>query len=322
VSAVKVLVCGKLPEGGRQALEAQGIEVDHRPDRAAGSLADIIEPFAGVVVHSPHLADAAAIAAGTNLRVIGRAGVGVDNIDVAAATRAGVLVMNMPSGNTVSAAEHTIAMMMALARNIAPAAAALESGTWNRAPFQGVEVNGKTLGIIGLGRIGLEVARRAQGMGMTTIGSDPIIAADAAADAGVELLSVDEVLPRSDFLTVHVPLIAPTRHLLNAETIGRMKRGSRLLNCARGGIVDEGALLGALESGHLAGAACDVFETEPTDNAALLAHPAFLGTPHLGASTAEARLRVGEGIARQVAEFLANGTVTAGVNAAEIDLND
>jgi D-3-phosphoglycerate dehydrogenase len=321
VSAPRVLVCGKLPEKGRAALEAEGIEVDHRPDQAAGSLAGVIGPFAGVVINSPHQVDAATIQAGLNLRVVGRAGVGVDNVDVEAASAAGVLVMNMPSGNTISAAEHTIAMMMALARNIGPASAALRSGTWERARYQGVEVDGKTLAIIGLGRIGLEVARRAQGMGMHTIGSDPIIAAEAAAAAGVELMSVDELLPRADFLTVHVPLIPPTRHLLDADTIGRMKPGARLLNCARGGIVDEGALLAALESGHLAGAACDVFEAEPTDNAALLAHPAFLGTPHLGASTAEARERVGEGIARQVAEYLAKGVVTAGINAAEIGVS-
>ena len=318
MSAPRVLVCGKLPEAGRAALQAEGIEVDHRPDQAAGNLAGIIEPFAGVVIHSPQQVDAATISAGRNLRVVGRAGVGVDNIDVEAATAAGVLVMNMPSGNTVSAAEHTIAMMMALARNIGPASAALRSGTWERARYQGVEIDGKTLAIIGLGRIGLEVAQRAQGLGMRTIGSDPIIEAQAAAAAGVELMSVDELLPQADFLTVHVPLLPATRHLFDDATIGRMKPGARLLNCARGGIIDEAALLAALESGHLAGAACDVFETEPTGNVALLAHPAFLGTPHLGASTAEARERVGAGIARQVAEYLGRGIVTGGINAARI----
>lgn len=314
MSALKVLVCGRLPETGRAALEEVGVEVTHAPDREAGSLADVIAPYHGVVVHSPHLVDKAALEAAESLRVVGRAGVGVDNIDVEAATARGVLVMNLPWGNTVTAAEHTMALMLSLARNVPQACAALKAGTWDRKAYLGVEVKDKVLGVIGLGRIGREVARRAAAMEMTVLGSDPFLAPSAAADLGIELLPVDELLPRVDFLTVHVPRTEETHHMIDASAIARMKPGARIVNCARGGLVDEAALLGALESGHLAGAACDVFETEPTDNAALVAHPAFIGTPHLGGATHEARERVGEGIARQIADFLSQGVIRHAVN--------
>lgn len=314
MSRPRVLVCGRLPDGGRRAFDEAGIEVDHRPDRGAGSLADIIEPFQGVIIHSPHLVDEAALEAGTELKVVGRAGVGVDNIDLDGATARGVLVMNLPWGNTVTAAEHTIALMLALARNVPQASAALREGVWDRGAYLGTEIDGKTLGIIGLGRIGREVARRAQGLEMTVIGSDPFLPASAAAELGIELVSVEELLPRVDVLTIHVPRTPETHHLIDRAAIARMKPGARLINCARGGLFDEAAVLEALESGHLAGAACDVFETEPTDNHALLAHPRFIGTPHLGGATHEARERVGEGIARQVADYLAHGIIRHGIN--------
>lgn len=311
---MKVLVCGRLPEGGRRAFEQAGIEVDHRPDREAGSLADVIAPFDGVIIHSPHLVDSAALEAGERLRVVGRAGVGVDNIDLEAATMAGVLVMNLPWGNTVTAAEHTLALMLAMARNVPQASAALREGTWDRAAYLGTELQDKTLGIVGLGRIGREVARRAQGFDMHVLGADPFLPASAAAELGIELRSVDELLPEADFLTLHVPRTPDTHHMIDAAALSRMKQGARLVNCARGGLVDEAALLEALESGHLAAAACDVFETEPTDNQALLAHPRFIGTPHLGGATHEARERVGEGIAKQVADFLRHGIIRHGIN--------
>ncbi len=309
-----MLVCGRLPEGGREALEAVGIEVEHAPDREAGSLSDVIAPFAGVIVHSPHRVDAAALEAAPLLQVVGRAGVGVDNIDIDAATARGVLVMNLPWGNTVTAAEHTTALLMALARNIPQSAAALKQGTWDRAAYLGVEIKDKTLGIIGLGRIGREVARRAQAMEMHVLGADPFLSPSVAYDLGIELVPTAELLPRSDFLTLHVPKTNDTEHLIGAHAIALMKPGARLINCARGGLVDEGALLAALESGQLAGAACDVFETEPTDNAALIAHPHFIGTPHLGGATHEARQRVGAGIARQVAEYLTDGVIRHPIN--------
>ena len=310
----RVLVCGRLPDAGRDHFESAGLEVDHQPDRGAGSLVDIIEPYAGVIIHSPHQVDVAALAAGSNLRVVGRAGVGVDNIDVDAATRHGVLVMNLPWGNTVTAAEHTIAMMMALARNIPQASAALRQGTWERGRYLGTEIKDKTLGIVGLGRIGREVARRARGMEMRVLGVDPILSPSVAADLGIELLELNELLPRVDFLTLHVPRTPETVGLIGKEALAAVKPGARIINCARGGLIDEAALLAALESCHVAGAACDVFATEPTDNTDLLAHERFIGTPHLGGATHEARRRVGEGICQQVADFLSSGKIRHAVN--------
>ena len=310
----KVLVCGRLPAEGRAALEGAGIEVTHMPDRGAGSLADIIAPYTGVIVHSPHQVDAAAAAAGEELRVVGRAGVGIDNIDVAECTDRGVLVMNLPWGNTTSAAEHTVALLTALARNVPQASAALRAGVWDRSAFLGIELNEKRLGVVGLGRIGRKVARRAQGLGMKVLGSDPFLSPSVAVDLGIELHDFAELLPRVDFVTLHVPRTPETTGLIDADALARMPPGVRIINCARGGVVNEGALLAALESGHVAGAACDVFESEPTDNTALLAHPNFIGTPHLGGATREARERVGEGIARQVADYLAQGVIRHAIN--------
>ncbi|HEX9701164.1 MAG TPA: phosphoglycerate dehydrogenase [Acidobacteriota bacterium] len=310
----RVLVCGTLKGRGLEILESGGCEVDHRPDHPSGSLADVIAPFAAVIVHSGHLVDAATIAAGKSLRVVGRAGVGVDNIDLEAATAAGVLVMNLPWGNTVTAAEHTVALMLALARNVPQAAAALRAGVWDRKPYLGVELEGKKLGIVGFGRIGREVARRAQALEMQVVAFDPYMSARVAADLGIELVELDELLPIVDVLTLHVPLSAETRHLIDAEALAKMKPGARLINCARGGLVDEGALLAALESGHIAGAAFDVFENEPEPDPSLLAHPRFIGTPHLGGATLEAQEKVGEGIARQVVEFLRDGAIHHAIN--------
>ena len=310
----RVLVCGRLPAAGRAALEGAGLRVDHEPDRGAGSLVDIIAPYAGVIVHSPHLVDRAALEAAEVLRVVGRAGVGVDNIDIAAATERGVLVMNLPWGNTITAAEHTLALIMAMARNVPQAATALRNGTWDRAAYLGVELKDKALGVVGLGRIGREVARRAQAMEMRVLGTDPYLGASVAADLGIELRSLADLLPEADFLTLHVPKTAETRYLIGVEEVARMKPGARLVNCARGGLVDEAAILEGLSTGQLAGAAFDVFEQEPTDNRALLAHPAFIGTPHLGGATREARERVGEGIARQVADYLRNGEIRHAIN--------
>jgi len=313
-SGSRVLVCGTLKGRGLEILELAGCEVDHQLHRTSGSLADVIEPFAGVIIHSSHLVDAAAIEAGANLRVVGRAGVGVDNIDIEAATEAGVLVMNLPWGNTVTAAEHTIALMLALARNVPQASAALRSGTWDRKPYLGVELEGKKLGVLGFGRIGREVARRAQGLEMKVVAADPYMSERVAADLGIELVGLDELIPEVDVLTVHVPISKETYHLIDAEALARMKPGARVINCARGGLVDETALLASLESGHLAGAAFDVFENEPEPNLELLAHPAFIGTPHLGGATLEAQEKIGEGIAQQLADFLFEGTISHAIN--------
>lgn len=310
----KILVCGTLEGRGLEILESAGCEVDHELDRKAGSLADVIEPYSGVIVHSSHLVDRATFDAGANLRVVGRAGVGVDNIDVDAATEAGVLVMNLPWGNTITAAEHTVALLFALARNVPQAAASLQRGEWERKPYLGVELKDKMLGVVGFGRIGREVARRAQAMEMKVVASDPYMSERVASDLGIELVTLDELLPRVDFLTLHVPLSRETRHLIDAEALSKLKPGARVINCARGGLVDEQALLGSLQSGHVAGAAFDVFENEPEANPDLVAHPRFIGTPHLGGATLEAQEKIGEGIAEQVADFLIHGTIRHAIN--------
>ncbi|MFQ5744134.1 MAG: phosphoglycerate dehydrogenase [Acidobacteriota bacterium] len=314
VDRPRVLVCGQLEGRGVEILEERGCRVDQQAHRRAGPLTDVLDGYDGVIVHSAHHVDAASLAAAPRLRVVGRAGVGVDNIDLAAATDAGVLVMNLPSGNTVTAAEHTLALMLALARNIPQAAAALHGGEWNRAPYLGLELKEKVLGIVGLGRIGREVARRALAFEMQVLAADPYMSEQAAADFGVELLSLPELLPLVDILTLHLPISDETRHLIDAASLAAMKPGARLVNCARGGLVDERALLASLESGHLAGVACDVFEQEPTANHDLLAQPRFIGTPHLGGATREAQEKIGEGIARQVADFLADGTIRHAIN--------
>lgn len=303
-----------MPPGGIAVLEEAGLEVDHLPDRGSGSLADVIAPYAGVIVRSPHQVDAATLAAGERLEVVGRAGVGTDNIDVDAATRHGVLVMNLPWGNTVTAAEHTIALLLAVARNVPQASRSLSEGRWERAAHLGVELKDKSLGVVGLGRIGREVARRALAFDMEVLGHDPALTPATAADIGVELLELGELLERADFVTLHVPLTESTRGLVDGAALARMKPGARLVNCARGGVVDEAALLEALESGRLAGAAADVFEEEPTGNRELLSHPRFVGTPHIGGATVEARQRVGEGIARQVADYLGEGIIRHALN--------
>ncbi len=250
-----------------------------------------------------------------NLKVIGRAGVGVDNIDLDAATRRGIVVMNSPMGNSVTTAEHTIAMMMALARHIPPANAALLAGKWERGKFTGIEVFNKTLGIVGLGNIGRIVADRALGLKMKVIGFDPILTAEAAARIGVEMVSLEELFKRADFISVHAPLTDETRGLVNHAAFAMMKKGVRIFNCARGGIVDEAALLDALKSGKVAGAALDVFvEEPPPPDHPLLHHPNVIATPHLGAATDEAQVQVAIDIATQIADFLTDGTIRHAVN--------
>jgi len=257
------------------------------------------------------------IEAGTRLQVIARAGVGVDNIDVVAATERGVVVVNVPAGNTVAAAEHTVAMLLALARNIPQADASLRRGEWCRNEFIGVEVRGKTLGIVGLGRVGREVARRAEGLDMRLIGYDPFVPVtdENRRALGMELMSLDELLHQVDFVTVHTPLTETTRGLIDARRMASMKHGARIINCARGGIVDEQALFDAVESGHLGGAAIDVFTTEPAPNTILARSPRIIVTPHLGASTAEAQVAVAVEAAEQVIGILGGQAPRYAVNA-------
>lgn len=305
-----------------EPLAAQGIELlraHHDVDEKIGlpreEIAAILPEYDALVVRSQVKADAELIAAGTRLVVIGRAGVGVDNVDLDAATRAGITVVNAPTGNTIAAAEHTLALLYGLARHTAAADASMRRGEWKRSLFTGIELRGKTLGIVGLGKIGQAIAVRARAMGMTVIGSDPFVTPEQAANLGVELVSFDELIGRSDAITVHVPLTRATRGLVNAAAIAKMKTSVLLLNVARGGILDEADVAEALRTGRIAGAAIDVFEKEPPAGSPLLDAPNTLLTPHLGASTAEAQVAVAEEVAEQILEVLDGRPARYAVNA-------
>jgi D-3-phosphoglycerate dehydrogenase len=312
----KVLITDSLAEQGRAVLEAApDVTVEYRPGLKPDEICKVIGDFDALIVRSGTRATADIIEAGTRLKVIGRAGIGVDNIDVEAASKRGIVVMNTPGGNNVTTAEHTLTLLLAMARNIPQAAASLGSGKWERNKFTGVEVCGKTLGIVGVGNIGSVVADRAQGLKMKVIAYDPYLSADVAARGGIELTTLDGLYARSDFISVHTPLTAETRGLIGREAFAKMKKGVRIVNCARGGIVDEAALAEAIRAGRVAGAAVDVFVEEPPakDNP-LLALESVVATPHLGASTDEAQINVAIAIAEQVVDFLTRGEVRAAVN--------
>ena len=312
---MKVLVCDGLEQAGVDILRSAGAHVDERPTLTPEEIARIIAAYDALVVRSKTRVSSDLIQQATNLRVIGRAGTGVDNIDVGAATARGIVVMNAAAGNTITTAEHTFAMLMALARQIPQAAHSTRSGKWEKLRFLGTELLGKTLGVIGLGRIGSAVAERARAFGMNLIAYDPYFTEEAARDLEMETVTLDQLLARADFITLHTPLTDETRHLIDARAMDKMKRGVRLINCARGGLVDEAALVKALESGRVGGAALDVFEQEPTpaDNP-LLAFEQVIATPHLGASTTEAQLGVATMIAEQVRDYLKHGMIRGAVN--------
>ena len=305
-----------------EPLAAEGLELlrrHHDVDEKLGlpreEIAAILPEYDALVVRSQVKVDAELIAAGTRLVVIGRAGVGVDNVDLEAATRAGIIVVNAPTGNTIAAAELTLALLFGLARRTAAADASMRRGEWKRSQFTGMEVRGKTLGIVGLGKIGQAIAVRARAMQMTVLGSDPFVTHDQAANLGVELVAFDDLVARSDVITVHVPKNKGTTGLINAAVIERMKPGVLLLNVARGGVIDEADLADALRSGKVAGAGIDVFNTEPPTGSPLLDAPNTLLTPHLGASTAEAQVAVAEEVAEQILEVLDGRSARYAVNA-------
>ena len=310
----KVLVSDPLAEEGLAILRTQ-FEVDEKTDLKEDQLISIIGNYDALLVRSGTEVTAKVIEAGKNLRFIGRAGAGVDNIDMDAATRKGIIVANAPEGNTLAATEHTMAMMLSLARNIPQATASLKKKEWKRSRFMGVELNEKTLGILGLGRIGREVTKRATVLGMHIVGYDPFIGKEKAAQFGVDSMSVEELFRVSDVITVHTPLIKETRHLINAKSIATMKDGVRIINCARGGIIDEKALYDAIKSGKVAGAALDVFEEEPPFQSPLLDLDQVIVTPHLGASTVEAQTNVAVSIAKQCISVLEGGSAKYVVNA-------
>ncbi len=311
---MKVLVAEPLAEDGL-ALLRQSHQVDVRLGLTRDELLAALPDYEALLVRSQVTVDAEALDAGRRLLVVGRAGVGTDNIDLGAATRAGVTVVNAPTANTIAAAEHTLALLYALARRVPAADASVRRGEWTRAAFIGQELRGRTLGIVGLGRIGMSVADRARAMEMELLGHDPFVTEEAAAQHGVGLVSLAELLERSDAITLHVPLSHATRGLIGHDELGRMKRGAVIVNVARGGVVDEAALAEALIEGRLAGAAVDVFESEPPTGSPLLAAPNTVLTPHLGASTEEAQARVALETIQQVLDVLEGRSARYAVNA-------
>ncbi|MFV9676728.1 MAG: phosphoglycerate dehydrogenase [Methanosarcinales archaeon] len=309
----RVLVSDNLSEEGIIKLR-EFADVDVLLDLSNDELKARIADYDALVVRSGTKATKEIIEAGTRLKVIGRAGVGVDNIDVETATERGILVVNAPSANTISAAEHTIGMLLSISRNIPAANGSMKSGKWERKKYMGVEVNGKVLGVIGLGRVGYEVAKMAKGLGMRIVAYDPFISQDKARELGIALSSFTDVISVADFITMHTPLVTDTHHLIDKEAFAQMKEGVRVINCARGGILDEAALAAAIRSGKVAGAALDVFENEPPETSELLELGEVIMTPHLGASTKEAQKAAAVTIAEEVITALKNEPVRNALN--------
>jgi len=317
---MKVLISDNLHQAGVDKLKQHpNIEVDFRPGLSPEELKEALQDADGLAIRSATKVTADLISSSPRLKVIGRAGTGLDNVDIPAASRRGIVVMNTPGGNTITTGEHAISLMLALARNIPQAAQTMREGRWEKKKYQGMEIFNKTLGVIGLGRIGSVVAERALGLKMRVIGYDPFIVKDMGSSLGVELVSLDELLARSDFITIHTPKTKETTKLLGKKAFQKMKPGVRLINCARGGIVDEAALYDALKEGKVAAAALDVFETEPPPaDFPLRDLPNVILTPHLGASTEEAQANVSVAICEQILEYLMYGTIMNAVNAPSV----
>ena len=312
---MKVLISDKLPAVAVEILASYpDIDADNKPGLAADELMSIIADYDGIIIRSGTKLTEDVLERAVRMKAIARAGVGVDNVDVRAASRKGIIVMNTPGGNTTSTAELTVAMILALSRNIAAACASLKDGNWDRKSFVGNQLSGKTIGIVGLGRVGIEVARRAMAFEMKVLGYDPYIAPDRAARLGIELGDLGSILERADYVTVHTPMTPETRGLIGAGEIAKMKDGVRIINCARGGIVDEEALADAIEAGKVAGAAVDVYPEEPPKNRRLIDLPQVVATPHLGASTEEAQINVATDAAKQLADALTGRGVRFALN--------
>lgn len=321
MSYFKVLLLDGIDPAGIEVLESTRSITPIVHDKISREeLLELVPEVDGIIVRSATQIDREVLARATQLKVVGRAGVGVDNVDVDAATESGILVMNSPGGSTMTTAEHTIAMLFAMARNIPQAYAMLKGQkTWEKNKFKGVELTGKTLGVIGLGRIGSEVARKCQAMGMNVIAYDPYINPEANLTTGLVMVDIERIYDQADFISVHVPLTDTTRNLINTATIARMRDGVRILNCARGGIINEQDLYEGMKSGKIGGAAFDVFETEPNTDSPLFQLDNFIATPHLGASTVEAQRKVSEDICRQVSDFLLKNTVNGALNFPQLD---
>jgi D-3-phosphoglycerate dehydrogenase / 2-oxoglutarate reductase len=310
----KVLISDKMDPRAAEIFRERGVEVDVITGKTPEELAAIIGAYDGLAIRSSTKVTKAILEAATNLKVVGRAGIGVDNVDIPAASAKGVVVMNTPFGNSITTAEHAIALMFALARDLPEADKSTQAGKWEKNRFMGVEVTNKTLGLIGAGNIGSIVADRALGLKMKVVAYDPFLTPDRALELGIEKVELDELLKRADFITLHTPLTDSTRNILSAENLAKTKKGVRIVNCARGGLVDEAALKAGLDSGHIAGAALDVFVTEPAKESPLFGTPNFISTPHLGASTTEAQVNVAIQVAEQMADFLMTGGVTNALN--------
>lgn len=310
----RVLIADKLSPAAAAIFRDRGIETETKIGLDKEELAEVIGNYDGVAVRSATKLTEKVLAKANGLKVIGRAGIGVDNIDVRTATARGIIVMNTPLGNSITTAEHTIALMMALARQIPQADRSTQEGKWEKTRFMGVEVTSKTLGIIGCGNIGSIVADRAHGLKMKVIAYDPFLSTERAVDLGVEKVELDDLFRRADFISLHTPMTEKTRNIINANAIAKMKKGVRIVNCARGGLVVEKDLAEALRSGHVAGAAIDVFETEPAHDNTLFGLPNVICTPHLGASTTEAQENVALQIAEQMSDYLLQGAISHAVN--------
>jgi len=310
----KVLIADKMSESAAEVFRARGIDADVVTGLKPEQLIERIGAYDGLAVRSATKVTPEVIAAAKNLKVIGRAGIGVDNIDLPAATQRGIVVMNTPGGNSITTAEHTIAMLFALARQISQADRSTQAGKWEKSRFMGVELTGKTIGIVGCGNIGSIVAERALALRMRVIAFDPFLSADRARDLSIEKVTLDELLARSDFITLHVPMTDQTRGIIDAAALSKTKRGVRIINCARGGLVVESDLKAAIESGHVAGAALDVFTEEPAHENPLFGMEQIVATPHLGAATTEAQEKVAVEIAEQISDYLLTGAIANALN--------
>jgi D-3-phosphoglycerate dehydrogenase len=318
----KVLISDKLSQNAVDIFTAHGVETDVKIGLSLKELQAIIGAYDGLAIRSATKVTDAVLASATNLKVVGRAGIGVDNVDIAAATKRGVVVMNTPHGNAVTTAEHAMAMIMALARQIPEASQSTKAGKWEKSRFIGAELTGKWLGLVGCGNIGSIVADRAQGMKMRVLGYDPYLSNENAKRLGIEKVDLDELLGRADFITIHTPLTDATRNIISADALNKTKKGVRIINCARGGLVDELALAAALDTGHVAGAALDVFVNEPATDNVLFGFDNVVATPHLGASTLEAQEKVALQVAEQMADYLTKGAVTNALNMASVSAED
>ena len=318
----KVLIADKLSPAAVAIFKERGVDADVKTGLTKEELIKIVDQYDGIAVRSATKLTADVLKAARRLKVVGRAGIGVDNVDIPAATAAGVIVMNTPFGNSITTAEHAISLMLALARELPAANASTQAGKWEKNRFMGVEITGKVLGLIGAGNIGSIVADRAKGLRMRVIAYDPFLSQERANDLGIEKVELNDLLARADFITLHVPMTPETKNILSADAIAKTKQGVRIIHCARGGLIDELALKAALDTGHVAGAALDVFETEPARENILFGNEKVVATPHLGASTTEAQENVALQVAEQISDYLLTGAITNALNMPSISASE